>query len=117
MERKQLLQNISQFASLKVVRKLSTRHDGEREVYLTKSKAVIDGVREDVPENHKILTVFNLKSKRYNVDGSSSKRVPDFIEEVRFLRSRQSEKYFQKVIDCGIEKVGNRRLGWGCSRI
>lgn len=112
MERKQLLQNNSQFAGRKVVRKLSTRHDGEREVYLTKSKAVVDGKTEDAPENLGILTVFNLKSERYEVDGSSRKRVPDFIEEVKFLRSRQADKHFPKVIDCGIEKVGNRRLGW-----
>lgn len=112
MERKQLLQNNSQFAGRKVVRKLSTRHDGEREVYLTKSKAVVDGKAEDAPENLGILTVFNLKSERYEVDGSSRKRVPDFIEEVKFLRSRQADKHFPKVIDCGIEKVGNRRLGW-----
>lgn len=112
MERKQLLQNNSQFAGREVVRKLSTRHDGEREVYLTKSKAVVDGKTEDALENLRILTVFNLKSKRYGVDGSSRKRVPDFIEEVKFLRSRQSDKHFPKVIDCGIEKVGNRRLGW-----
>lgn len=112
MERKQLLQNNSQFAGWIVDRKLSTRHDGEREVYLTKSKAVVDGVREDVPDELGVLTVFNLKSKRYEVDGSSRKRVPDFIEEVKFLRSRQSDKYFPSVIDCGIEKVGNRRLGW-----
>ncbi len=112
MERKQLLQNNSQFADRMVVRKLSTRHDGEREVYLTKSKAVVDGKTEDALENLRILTVFNLKSKRYEVDVFSRKRVPDFIEEVKFLRSRQSDKYFPKVIDCGIEKVGNRRLGW-----
>lgn len=112
MERKQLIQNNSQFAGRMVVRKLSTRHDGEREVYLTKSKAVVDSKRKDMPEELGILTVFNLKSKRYVVDGSSRKRVPDFIEEVKFLRSRQSDKHFPKVIDCGIEKVGNRRFGW-----
>lgn len=112
MERKQLIQNNSQFAGRMVVRKLSTRHDGEREVYLTKSKAVVDSMRKDMPEELGILTVFNLKSKRYVVDGSSRKRVPDFIEEVKFLRSRQSDKHFPKVIDCGIEKVGNRRFGW-----
>lgn len=112
MERKQLIQNNSQFAGRMVVRKLSTRHDGEREVYLTKSKAVVDSKRKDMPEELGILTVFNLKSKRYVVDGSSRKRVPDFIEEVKFLRSRQSDKHFPKVIDCGIEKVANRRFGW-----
>ena len=109
---KQLLKINSQFAGRKLVRKLSTRHDGEREVYLTKSLAIVDGETEDASERYGILTVFNLKSKRYEVDGSLRKRVPDFIEEVKFLRSRQSDKYFPKVIDCGIEKVGNRRLGW-----
>ncbi|MDE5629377.1 MAG: AAA family ATPase [Muribaculaceae bacterium] len=108
---KQLLKINSQFAGRTVVRKLSTRHDGVREVYLTKSNAVVDGMA-DPPENLAILTVFNLKSKRYEVDGSSRKRVPDFIEEVKFLRSRHSDKYFPRLIDCGIEKVGNRRLGW-----
>lgn len=112
-----LLKNNSQFAGQMVVRKLSTRHDGEREVYLTKCHTTVDGEAEDAPESCGILTVFNLKSKRYEVDGSLRKqvpdfRVPDFIEEVKFLRSRQSDKYFPKVIDCGIEKVGNRRLGW-----
>lgn len=108
----QLIKINSQFAGRMVVRKLSTRHDGEREVYLTKSTVVVDGETEDAPENLGILTIFNLKSKRYEVDGSSRKRVPDFIEEVKFLRSRQSDKYFPRVIDCGIEKVGNIRLGW-----
>lgn len=108
-----LIRNNSQFADRRVVRKLSTRHDGEREVYLTQSKAVVDGAREDVQENFGILTVFNLKSKRYEVDGASRKRVPDFIEEVAFLRSCNDHSVgFAKVIDCGIEKVGRRRLGW-----
>lgn len=107
-----LIRNNSLFAGRKVVRKLNTRHDGEREVYLTKSKAVVDGEIEDAPENYRTLTVFNLKSKRYEVDESLRKRVPDFIEEVKFLRNRQSDRYFPRIIYCGIEKVGNRRLGW-----
>lgn len=109
---KQLLKINSQIAGQMVVSKLSSRHDGEREVYLTKSNAVVDGETEDALESYGILTVFNLKSKRYEVDGSSRKRVPDFIEEVKFLRSQQTYKYFPSVIDCGIEKVGDRRLGW-----
>lgn len=112
MSHSSLIKINSQFAGYTVVRKLNMRHDGEREVYLTKCEAVVDGKTEDAPENYGILTVFNFKSKRYEVDGASRKRVPDFIEEVKFLRSRQSDKYFPTVIDCGIEKVGNRRLGW-----
>ena len=105
MEQKQLLKINSRFAGRVVVRKLSTRHDGVREVYLTKWQ-------EGVSEKLGILTVFNLKSKRYEVDGASRKRVPDFIEEVKFLRNRQSDMYFPRVIDCGIERVGTVRLGW-----
>ena len=101
----QLLKINSRFAGRVVVRKLSTRHDGVREVYLTKWQ-------EGVSEKLGILTVFNLKSKRYEVDGASRKRVPDFIEEVKFLRNRQSDRYFPRVIDCGIERVGTVRLGW-----
>ncbi len=109
---KQLLKNDSQFAGYTVVRKLSEHHDGEREVYLTKCQAIVDGDIEDVPENHGILTVFDLKSKRYEVDGSARKRVPDFIEEVRFLRSRKPGSNFPRIIDCGIEKTGCKKLGW-----
>lgn len=101
----QLLKINSRFAGRVVVRKLSTRHDGVREVYLTKWQ-------EGVSEKLGILTVFNLKSKRYEVDGAARKRVPDFIEEVKFLRNRQSDRYFPRVIDCGIERVGTGRLGW-----
>ena len=101
----QLLKINSWFAGRVVVSKLSTRHDGVREVYLTKWQ-------EGVSEKLGILTVFNLKSKRYEVDGASRKRVPDFIEEVKFLRNRQSDRYFPRVIDCGIERVGTVRLGW-----
>lgn len=70
---KQLLKINSQFAGRMVVRKLSARHDGVREAYLTKCPAVVDDVSEDAPENYGILTVFNLKSKRYEVNGSSRK--------------------------------------------
>ena len=105
MEQKQLLKINSRFAGRVVVSKLSTRHDGVREVYLTKWQ-------EGVSEKLGILTVFNLKSKRYEVDGAARKRVPDFIEEVKFLRNRQSDRYFPRVIDCGIERVGTVRLGW-----
>lgn len=109
----QLLENNSQFAGYTVVRKLSMRHDGVREVFLAKPRSVIEGTNEDSEELYAVLTVFNLKSKRYAVDGSSRKRVPDFIEEVAFLRSRgESSNGFARVVDCGITKVGKMRLGW-----
>lgn len=75
----QLLQNNTQFVGYTMVRKLSMRHDGVHEVYLTKCQAAVDGKIEDAPGNYGILTVFNLKSKRYEVDSMARKRVPDFI--------------------------------------
>lgn len=111
MERKQLLKNRSQFAGYKVVRKLSTRHDGEREVYLVKYQAIDSDEVDDAQECDGILTVFNLNAKRYKVDGTARKHVPDFIEEVKFLRSRKSE-CFPEVVDCGIGKASKNRLGW-----
>lgn len=115
MERKQLLKNRSQFAGYKVVRKLSTRHDGEREVYLVKYQAIDSDEVDDAQECDGILTVFNLNAKRYKVDGTARKHVPDFIEEVKFLRSRKSE-CFPEVVDCGIGKASKNRLGWMLQR-
>lgn len=108
----QLLKNDSQFAGYTIVRKLSTRHGGAREVYLAKPQAVIDGVYEDSPEFYAVLTVFNLNAKRYDVSGTERKRIPDFIEEVKFLRPIERRGSFPPVIDCGIEKKGFRRLAW-----
>lgn len=113
---KQLLKNNSQFAGYKVVRKLSTRHDGEREVYLVKYQANDGDELDDAQQSDGILTVFNLNAKRYKVDGTARKHVPDFIEEVKFLRSRKSGGCFPEVVDCGIGKSSKNRLGWMLQR-
>lgn len=116
MRRKQLVQNNSQFAGYEVVRKLSTRHNEEREVYLVKCQSDSGCEQGDTLDGVGILTVFNLKAKRYEVDGVARKRVPDFIEEVKFLRECKSVGCFPEIIDCGIEKVGKKRLGWMVQR-
>ena len=69
-----MINNNTEFAGYKVVRKLSRHHDGEREVYL-----VTDSEGRNVA-----LTVFNIKCWRYATDRSARKRHPDFMEEVRF---------------------------------
>jgi len=92
------------FAGYMVVKKLSQHHDGEREVYCAYNT-----------QNGKkfALTVFNLKCKRYEVDGIARKRQPDFIEEVRFLTSLGFKcKNFVHVEDTGIYRKGSQRLGW-----
>ena len=87
-----------------VAEKLSQHHNGEREVYCA----------YNTQSGKKFaLTVFNLKCKRYEVDGIARKRQPDFIEEVRFLTSLGFKcKNFVHVEDTGIYRKGSQRLGW-----
>lgn len=104
MERRQLLKNDSRFGDYEVATLMSHHHGGEREVYRAENCKTGEFVA---------LTVYNLGCKRYESDGMARKRVPDFIEEVAFLRSRGASSVgFAKVVDCGITKVGKRKLGW-----
>lgn len=96
-----MLQKNTPFAGYKVVRKLSTHHDGEREVYLVK----------DSDEKDVVLVVYNLKCPLYHCQRISRKRVPDFIEEIKIC-SDLKNKCFPKIIGRGIEKVGTNRFGW-----
>lgn len=100
----QLLKNDSIFGDYEVAFLMSHHHGGEREVYRAESCKT----RELVA-----LTVFNLGCKRYESDSMARKRLPDFIEEVAFLRSRGGASVgFAKVVDCGITKVGKKKFGW-----
>ncbi len=104
MERRQLLKNDSRFGYYEVTTLMSHNHGGEREVYRAESYNTGEFVA---------LTVFNLECKRYESDGMARKCVPDFIEEVAFLRSRGTSSVgFAKVVDCGITKVGKNKLRW-----
>lgn len=96
------------FAGYTVVGKLSSHHDGEREVYEAKDS-----------EGRKVaLTVFDLKSPRYAVSHSPRKRQPDFIEEVRFYKEcaaaagYQNVTGFAKYLGSGIETYRSHRYGW-----
>lgn len=108
----QLLENNTLFAGHRVLRRLSARHGGEREVYAANVSPAESAAGEETAEYDAVLTVFNLKSKRYAVDDIDSNRVPDFIEEVRFLRSTKDSDVFIPVIDCGVGKVGDTPLAW-----
>lgn len=106
MKMDSMLQKNYQFAGYEVVRRLSTHHDGEREVYLAK-----DSYSKDV-----VLIVYNLKCACYHTENVSCKRVPDFIDEVRIC-SELKNKCFPKIINRGIDKVGKIRLGWVAQEI
>lgn len=103
-----MINNNTEFAGYKVVRKLSRHHDGEREVYL-----VTDSEGRNVA-----LTVFNIKCWRYATDRSARKRHPDFIEEVRFYKECAAASGYQdvmglpKYLGCGISTYSHHRYGW-----
>lgn len=103
-----MINNNTEFAGYKVVRKLSLHHDGEREVYMA-----TDG------EGRKVaLTVFDIKCRRYATDRSARKRQPDFIEEVRFYKACAAAAGYTEVmglpkyLGCGIDTYSHHRYGW-----
>ncbi len=103
-----MINNNTEFAGYKVVRKLSQHHDGEREVYLA----------TDAEGRNVALTVFNIKCWRYATDRSARKRHPDFIEEVRFYKECAAASGYQdvmglpKYLGCGIGTYSHHRYGW-----
>lgn len=100
----QLLKDKDIFVKYMVTEKVNQHHDGEREVY-----RAYDTQRD----KEFVLIVYNLGCKRYESEGIVRKKVPDFIDEVAFLRNCSDLSVgFAKVVDCGIDKVGNIRLGW-----
>lgn len=108
MEQKQQLINNSEFAGYRIVGKLSRNHEGEREVY-----RAVDG------EGHQVvLTVYDIKCRRYATDRSARKRQPDFIEEVRFYKECAAAAGYEdvpglpKYLGCGIDSYRHRRYGW-----
>lgn len=99
----QILEENDSFAGLTVRQKLSRHHDGEREVYLA----------SDTEGNSVVLTVFDLRSKRYSADRTEiSKRQPDFIQEVRFLRNTNKIKGVPSFLGSGITSHRRHRYGW-----
>ncbi|MDE5877691.1 MAG: AAA family ATPase [Muribaculaceae bacterium] len=99
----QIFEENDSFAGLTIRQKLSRHHDGEREVYLA----------SDTEGNDVVLTVFDLRSKRYSAERSeASKRQPDFIEEVRFLKNNAKLKGVPSFIESGITSHRRHRYGW-----
>lgn len=103
-----MINNNTEFAGYKVVRKLSRHHDGEREVY----------VATDEEGRNVTLTVFDIKCRRYATDRSARKRKPDFIEEVRFYKACAAAAGYAdvlglpKYLGSGIDTYSHHRYGW-----
>lgn len=102
-----MINNNTEFAGYKVVRKLSLHHDSEREVYMATNE---EG-------RNVVLTVFDIKCRRYATDRSARKRQPDFIEEVRFYKACAAAGYadvlgLPNYLGCGINTYSRHRYGW-----
>lgn len=108
MFKSSMINNNSEFAGYKIVGKLSQHHDGVREVY-----QAVDSDGRSV-----VLTVFNIKSRRYAADRSTRKRQPDFIDEVRFYKEcaaaagHKDVMGLPKYLGCGIDTHSHHRYGW-----
>lgn len=107
-----LLNEKSNIAGDSVVHKLSKHHDGEREVFLSKSLIAANRGFNDAQEEYVILTVYNLKAQRYGVAGGTRKRRPDLIEETRFLKEHHRMKGLVPFCSSGICTYDDQRLGW-----
>lgn len=108
-----MLKNESHFAGYLIVRKLSARHEGEREVYLAKCPSFIEGIEDTESENYVVLTVFNLSSKRYKGKGRKTNTdAVHSIDEIRFLSQVKVDDGFLPVWSHGIDRAGRRRLAW-----
>lgn len=96
-----ILKQHTSFAGYTIAGKMSTYHDGDREVY----HAVDTGGQEVA------LIVYNLDCDLCYCEKVSRKREPDFIEEIN-ISERLKSDVFPKVLGKGIEKVGSKRLAW-----
>lgn len=108
MFKSSMINRNSEFACYKIFGKLSQYHDGVREVY-----QAVDSDGRSV-----VLTVFNIKSRRYAADRSTRKRQPDFIDEVRFYKEcaaatgHKDVMGLPKYLGCGIDTYRHHRYGW-----
>ena len=108
MEQRQLIKNDTKFGDYDIATLMSHHHVGEREVY-----RAVDSDGRSV-----VLTVFNIKSRRYAADRSTRKRQPDFIDEVRFYKEcaaatgHKDVMGLPKYLGCGIDTYGHHRYGW-----
>lgn len=102
MDKGNLLKLQNRFSEFLIKEKLSTHHNGEREVYLAEkdsSKPIV-------------LTVFSLDSPRYAGNYSDDMTDPDFIEEIWFLREHQGLEGLPPLLDWGFQAYEGRRYVW-----
>jgi len=103
MKTNSILQKNSRFAGYSVVERLSKHHEGVREVYRVLNLQSGD---------EEVMSVFNLKDTRSAVGGVSRKRIPDFIDEVRFLMQHKTCSSIVPLNEYRISRYNKLRLTW-----
>ncbi len=99
MKKTPFLKQSSEFEGFRVGKKISSSHDGEREVYL-----VTDNVDETF-----VLTLFNLSEGRY---ASAAKNKRDIkIAEIELCKGLP-EEFFPALYQRGVTRRGRRRFAW-----
>ena len=88
----------------RAIMKISTHHDGVREVYMA----------EDPAGKKVVLTVFNTDSKRYVPSDPSNQKVeyPESIDEIRFMMENSGMENLPELIDRGYHVTEGHRYAW-----
>lgn len=102
MKAKSLLKPNSVFLNYAVVEKLSTHHEGTREVY-----SAVDIYGRDI-----VLVIYNAKSKRLAAMNDGENTQPDFIDEIGFYKSCKDLDSIPEYVDSGVHIQGRKRLCW-----
>lgn len=102
MKKNQILSESSVFEGYEIIAKLSTHHDGEREVY----KVGFD-------ESHTgVLTLFDIRCDRYAHESVSKNEILNSIMEIRFLRENEDLEGIAKVLDYGVDVYAGHSYAW-----
>lgn len=103
MDTNWILKGNDTFAGYTILERISSHHEGIREVYHVK-----DGeTGEDA-----VMTVFNLSEGRYSSEEANGKSVPDVIDEVRFFKENPNLDCTPKFLECGIDSYEERSYAW-----
>lgn len=97
-----ILEKGDRFGEFLVREKLSTHHDGEREVYLAGKEG----------EERVVLTVFSLECPRYGENYSEDITEPYFIEELWFLTEHPGLQGVPTLLDWGFQTYEGSRFVW-----
>lgn len=89
-------------AGYTIEEKLSSRHDGEREVY-----TAVDAEGKRV-----VFTVFDLQAERYSEARKEGKQGIDIIDEIGFLNANRGQTGVPKLLECGEETLDGKHYAW-----